>query len=465
MTLQASQFFCDKLCDDDIALRFVDEVKFAHSTDEATQNFAKMSGFTAKAGQVLLSPAESATDRFAYVGVGADAPHYSFGGSLAQNLPKGNSYYIDAAELNESELYNIALGWGMEQFASSDYKSDKAPKPAILVFPKIDKDKLLAELQAVFLIRHLVNLPANDMNPESLHAQAEALAKAHKCQFKAIVGNDLLKQNFPLIHAVGRASVYEPRLLEITHSPKDAKLSLTLVGKGVCFDSGGLDIKPSSGMLIMKKDMGGAAHVLGLAQMILQTGLPIRLRVLVAAVENAISADAFRPMDIITSRSGKSVEVGNTDAEGRLILADALTYACEDDTPDVLIDFATLTGAARVAVGTEIAAMFASQAETAAAVMEQSATTHDAVWQLPLHSGYRNLLTSNMADISSTGASGYAGAITAALFLKDFVLDDVNWLHFDIMAWNLRSRPAHPIGGEAMGIRAVYYYLQKLTKG
>ena len=297
------------------------------------------------------------------------------------------------------------------------------------------------------------------MGPKELAAAARKLAKTHKAQITVTSGDQLLKQNYPTIHAVGRAASDPPRLIDLrwgnVRHPK-----ITLVGKGVCFDSGGLDIKSSAGMRYMKKDMGGAAHALGIASMVMAAKLPIRLRVLIGAVENAISGNAYRPGDVIKTRQGLTVEVGNTDAEGRLVMSDCLTEACREK-PEAVLDFATLTGAARVALGTDLPALFSNNDGLAKDLLDASEKSVDPIWQLPLFDDYRGLLKSDIADLNNISTGGYGGAITAALFLQAFVDDKTPWAHFDLMAWNTQSRPGRPVGGEAMGLRAVYSMLEK----
>ncbi|EKD70228.1 MAG: hypothetical protein ACD_46C00595G0001 [uncultured bacterium] len=314
-------------------------------------------------------------------------------------------------------------------------------------------------VESIYYTRDLINMPTEEMGPSELAKSAENLAKNFGATCTQIVGEDLLKQNYPLIHTVGRASDDAPRLMDIRWG-KAAHPKLTLVGKGVCFDTGGLDIKPSSAMLLMKKDMGGAAHVLGLARMIMAANLPVQLRVLISAVENAVSGDAYRPGDVIKSRKGITVEVGNTDAEGRLVVADALTEAASE-SPDLLIDMTTLTGAARVALGTELPAVFANDDAIVDEVIKQGNLQSDVMWRMPLFAPYREHLNSQIADINNNSSDPYAGAISAALFLKEFVPDNIPWLHFDLMAWNTKPRPGRPQGGEAMCLRALFAYLAK----
>ena len=316
---------------------------------------------------------------------------------------------------------------------------------------------LMAE--AAELARDLINRPANDLGPDTYEKVIRDFAKSHGADVRSIVGDDLLAQNFPMIHTVGRASAQAPRLLDFTWGNQDAP-KVTLVGKGVIFDSGGLDIKPAANMLLMKKDMGGSANILGLAHAIMSAKLNVRLRVLIPVVENAISGSAFRPGDILPSRDGMSVEIGNTDAEGRLILADAITFA-DEEAPEVMIDMATLTGAARVAVGTELAALFSSDDEFAASMMAEGLPSADPLWRLPLWDNYDELLASQVADVNHISPGGFGGAITAALFLRRFVKNTKNWSHIDMMAWADKPRPGRPVGGTEQGQRAAYLALKK----
>jgi leucyl aminopeptidase len=305
----------------------------------------------------------------------------------------------------------------------------------------------------VFLTRDLINTPTNDMGPEAIEAAVRALAKRHKATVSVVKGDALLARNFPMIHAVGRASAEAPRLIDMRWGPKGAP-KVTLVGKGVAFDTGGLDIKPASSMLLMKKDMGGAANVLGLAHMVMAAGLKVSLRVLVPAVENSISANAFRPGDVLTSRKGITVEIGNTDAEGRLILADALAYA-DEEAPDLVLDMATLTGAARVALGPELPPFFTDDEALAAELTAAAVSEADPLWRLPLWNGYDQKYASKIADINNVNTDGFAGAIVAALFLRRFVRKAKSWAHFDVFGWSPVDRPHCPTGGEAQAIRAI----------
>lgn len=383
-----------------------------------------------------------------------DAPFV--GGDFSSALPAGN-YYL-ASKLSQQQQINIAISWGLGAYEFNAYKS-KTSEPKACLYVK--DEPVITQSQAVIdsinLTRTLINTPANDMMPQHLGEAADSLAKKFDSNCKQIIGDDLLTQNYPLIHAVGRASEHAPRLIDLRWG-KSEHPKLTLVGKGICFDSGGLDLKPANAMRYMKKDMGGAAQVLGLASLIMHANLPVRLRVLIPAAENAVSSNAFRPGDVIKSRAGLTVEIDNTDAEGRLVLADAISEAITEQ-PDLLVDFATLTGACRIAVGTEIAGYFCNQNELACELQALNSGV-DPVWQLPLHQDYAYMLESQVADVVNSASEPYAGASTAALFLQKFV-GDTPWLHFDVMAWNLRARAGRPKGGEAMGIRTLFTYLKQ----
>lgn len=369
-------------------------------------------------------------------------------------LPEG-AYQFDS---NDIHYQQYAIAWGLGAYQFTRYKKPSR-HPAKLYLPSGIAATVNNIVESIYLVRDCINTPTDDMGPSEFADVAKNIAQQYKASFTQIVGEDLLQQNYPCIYTVGRASDDAPRLLDLrwgdVRHPK-----VTLVGKGVCFDSGGLDIKPSAYMLLMKKDMAGGAHVLGLARMIMQAKLPICLRVLIPVVENVISGNAYRPGDIIKSRKGLTVEIGNTDAEGRVVLSDALTEAVSEQ-PDMLIDISTLTGAARVALGTEISAVFSNNDSLVSEVIKQGENANDPIWRLPLFAAYREHLNSSIADINNNSSESYAGAISAALFLKEFVPDEVPWLHFDLMAWNTRTRPGRPQGGEAMALRALFGYLQK----
>jgi len=419
------------------------------------KNWILAVGFKADFGTICLLP--DAAGKLTQVLCGAkDTKDFWCVGSLSTSLPEG-LYTFNFDEAADCENYAIAWGLGAYQFTR--YKKP-TKKIAQLVLPKNYNSELINNLvESIYFVRDLINTPTEDMGPSELGDAAVTLAKQYKATIKQLVGDQLLKNNFPAIHTVGRASDDEPRLLDLRWGNKKHP-KVTLVGKGVCFDTGGLDIKPSAGMLLMKKDMAGAAHVLGLARMIMQAKLPVQLRVLIPAVENAISGNAYRPGDIIKSRKGLTIEIGNTDAEGRLVLADALTEAVSEK-PKLLIDMSTLTGAARIAVGTDISALFANNDSLAHDIIRHGEIKQDPIWRLPLYAAYREALNSSIADINNAGADSYAGATTAALFLKEFVPDDIPWAHFDIMAWNLKPRPGRPQGGEAMGLRALFSYIEE----
>ncbi|WIW87216.1 leucyl aminopeptidase family protein [Sphingobium sp. V4] len=375
---------------------------------------------------------------------------------LAETLPEG------CYRLAEGTPGAAALGWLTAQYRFDRYRKDEASTgPRILLTGGVAQiDPVVQLATAVALVRDLVNTPAADMGPPDLEAAVEKVARSFGAAVSVTRG-DALEQGYPMIHAVGKAADkgFAPRLIELTWGDP-AHPRVALVGKGICFDSGGLDIKPSSGMRLMKKDMGGAAHALGLAQLVMAARLPVRLHLLIAAAENAISGNAFRPGDILRTRKGLTVEIGNTDAEGRLVLGDALTRAGEEK-PELLIDFATLTGAARVAVGPDLPALFANDDGVAAEMAALGAEIDDPTWRLPLWDGYADMLKSDVADINNAGEGGFAGAITAALFLKRFVPEDTPWLHLDTFAWRPSGKPGRPKGGEALGMRAAFRLLQR----
>jgi len=375
---------------------------------------------------------------------------------LSETLPEGVYRLADGA------VGAAALGWLTAQYRFDRYRREDAPVGGrTLLTGDVAQIAPMVQLaQAVALVRDLVNTPAADMGPPDLEAAVEKVAAAFGAKVTTTRG-DALEQGYPMIHAVGKAADkgFAPRLIELTWGDPAAP-RIAVVGKGICFDSGGLDIKPSSGMRLMKKDMGGAAHALALAQLIMAARLPVRLHLLIPAAENAIAGNAFRPGDVLRTRKGLSVEIGNTDAEGRLVLGDALTRAGEEK-PELVVDFATLTGAARVAVGPDLPALFANDDALAADMAAAGAAVDDPTWRLPLWDGYADMLKSDVADINNAGEGGFAGAITAALFLKRFVPDDTPWLHLDTFAWRPASKPGRPKGGEALGLRAVFRMMQQ----
>lgn len=376
-------------------------------------------------------------------------------GALPLSLPTGNYHFVNA----ETTYVNYAIAWGLGAYQFTRYKTP-ARQSAVLVLPADKSAEINNMVESTYLVRDCINTPTDDMGPSELAGVMKKLAAEYGAAFSEIVGDDLLRQNFASIHTVGRASDDAPRLLDMRWG-NPAHKKVTLVGKGVCFDTGGLDIKASQYMLLMKKDMGGAAHVLGLARMIMDAKLPVCLRVLIPAVENSISGNAYRPGDVIKSRKGLTIEIGNTDAEGRVVLADALTEAVSEN-PDLLIDIATLTGAARVALGTDVPVVFSNNDQLVNDVIASGDKLLDPMWRLPLYAPYRESLNSTIADINNNSSDSYAGAITAALFLKEFVPDTTPWLHFDLMAWNVRGRPGRPQGGEAMALRGLFEYMRSM---
>lgn len=425
--------------------------------NQVTKNWVKANGFKAKSGQVCLMSDEAGNLSRVFFGIKTLDDLIEFG-ALPTKLNEG--IYRIEADLSSAQQLMIASAWGLASYRFGYYKEQPEFGCQLLLDDGLDADYLEALVDSVFLVRDLINTPTEDMGPAELAMTAQKVADDFGANYRNIVGNDLLTENYPTIHAVGRASAQEPRLIDFSWGDEDHP-KITLVGKGVCFDSGGLNLKPSSGMRQMKKDMAGAANVLGLARLIMATKLPVRLRVLIPAVENAVSSNSYRPGDVIKTRKGLTVEVTNTDAEGRLVLCDALTEAATEN-PELLINIATLTGAARVAVGTDISALFSHHDELANKLYAYGEQVSDPIWRLPMYAPYRSLLDSPIADLqnANTGSS-YGAAITAALYLSEFVPNEIPWVHFDIMAWNNSTTAARPEGGEAMAIRAIYKYLQE----
>ena len=420
------------------------------------RQFALANGFAAKPGAFLALP--DADGRIAQVLFGLDdAGARSCDpfrpGALPGLLPSGVYRFANAAQ--DTRLAALAFALGSYRFTR--YRKADVAEVRLVPPEDVNATEIAAIADAAMLARDLVNTPSNDMGPAELALAAQAVADRFGASFTCIVGEDLLQHNFPLIHAVGMASTRAPRLIELIWGDP-AHPKVTLVGKGVCFDSGGLDLKPSSGMLIMKKDMGGAANVLALAQMVMQAKLKLRLRVLIPAVENAVAGNAFRPLDIFPSRKGLSVEIGNTDAEGRLVLADALAYADEEE-PDLLIDMGTLTGAARVALGPDLPPFYTSDEALALDVARCAREENDPLWRMPLWPPYDAWLDSKIANLNNAPSGGFAGSITCALFLQRFVERAKSWLHLDIYAWTPSARSARPEGGECQAARAIFKLL------
>ena len=421
------------------------------------RQFALANGFKAKPGACLALP--DATGAIAQFIFGLDDEGAKFrdpfrAGQLPGLLPPG-LYHFANVEKEQAHLATLAFALGCYRFGR--YRKSEPPEVRLVPPDGVDIADVARMANAAALARDLINTPSNDMGPEQLAYAAQKLAQDFDAKFDCIIGDELARQNFPLIHAVGMASTRAPRLIDLTWGdPSHPRV--TLVGKGVCFDTGGLDLKPAGSMLLMKKDMGGAANVLALAQMVMDAKLKVRLRVLIPAVENAVAGNAFRPLDIFTSRKGLTVEIGNTDAEGRLVLADALALA-DEEKPDLLIDLGTLTGAARVALGPDLPPFYTNDESLAEALSTCAKQEHDPLWRLPLWPAYDSWLDSKVANINNAPSGGFAGSITCALFLQRFVEAAKSWVHVDIFGWTPSAKPGRPEGGECQAARAIYRLL------
>jgi len=425
--------------------------------EPAALAWARANFFDGEAGKVLAVPGEGGEIAAALFGIGREEGGFASlaAGTLSRTLPEGDWHFSNPP----ADPFGASVGLLLGSYSFLRY-GKKALRDIRFALPEgVDGARVRRIADGVFLARDLINTPTNDMEPPELEEAARVLAKTHKAQISVIKGDALLAKNFPMIHAVGRASAEAPRLIDFAWGPRNAP-KVTLVGKGVCFDTGGLDIKPSSNMLLMKKDMGGAANVLGLASMIMAAKLNVRLRVLIPAVENAISGNSFRPGDVLPSRKGITVEIGNTDAEGRLILADALALADEEE-PALLVDIATLTGAARVALGPDLPPFYTPHDGLAHELSAASEQVADPLWRMPLWKPYDSKLSSKVADMNNVTSDSFAGSITAALFLRRFVEKSPQWAHFDIFGWSPGDRPHCPTGGEAQAIRALEHVLVK----
>ncbi len=422
------------------------------------QKWLKAAGFRAKAGELCSLPDSNGELHGYAFGMAGQGWLYQLA-PLPAKLPAGD--YRLVSDWQPEQRLQAGLGWGLACYQFDLYRkpSKKMPSLALGNDIALDTERLLS---AQVLVRDLINTPTEDLGPAQLADAMQVEADNFGASMSVVHGVDLLSKNFPAIHAVGRASDREPRLLIMEWGEDDHPL-LALCGKGVCFDTGGLNLKPGSGMGLMKKDMGGGAHVLALARLIMQAQLPVRLLVLIPAVENSVSGNAYRPGDVISTRQGLSIEIGNTDAEGRVVLADALTYACESN-PDLVMDFATLTGAARVALGTDLPPIFSNDVSIAYEITTAGEHEEDPLWVMPLYQPYKKLLKSQIADLNNVSKSAYGGCITAALFLEHFVTEETDWVHIDTFGWNQTSRPGRPVGGEALGLRAVFRYLKKRYK-
>ena len=412
-------------------------------------------GFKAEPGTFAFLPGKGGRPSAVLAAPVEGESVWAFAG-LPMALPEG-TYVLDPE--GSDSATEAALGWALGSYAFTKYKKPKR-SPAILVWPtKADQREVEHLAQGVFLARDLINTPAEDMGPEHLADAVLAVAKRHAAATRVIVGDDLLEQNYPTIHIVGRASSRAPRLIDMRWGEEGAP-KVTLVGKGVCFDTGGLDLKPRDAMLNMKKDMGGAAVMLGLASALMAAKTPIRLRLLIPAVENSVAGNAYRPLDIVRTRVGKTVEIGNTDAEGRLVLCDALAEA-DSERPDLLLDCATLTGAARIALGAELQALYCDDDAVADGLLKAGTEVGDPLWRMPIWRPYRQNIDGKCADLNNVAQGPFAGSIIGALYLAEFVSTSTSWAHLDIMAANLVSRPGRPEGGEATGMRALYAYIRQ----
>jgi leucyl aminopeptidase len=423
-----------------------------------TQNSAASQSWIGKLGQILCVT-ENGLPIILAIGLGDAASRRRNRFGVVANIASLPEVILELIHQDIKIAQEFALGFLLSKYRFTRYAPNPSQKAELICPAGVDERQLQAIIEGEFLTRDLINTPANDMGPDELEAAARDLADEYGAQISVVTGQDLIAQNFPMIHAVGRASLRAPRLIDMTWGSTGPRL--TLVGKGVCFDTGGLNIKPGTSMGLMKKDMGGAAHVMGLAKMIMATNMPVQLRMLIPAVENAIGGDAFRPQDILTSRKGLTVEINNTDAEGRLVLADALALA-DETPPDLMICMATLTGAARVAVGPDIAPYFTKDASLSHSIATAASSIDDPVWQLPLHAPYEAMIEPGIADLDNAPAGGFAGATTAALFLHRFVTETTRFVHFDCYGWQPNAAPARPKGGVGQGTRALFQALPDL---
>ncbi|MEZ5923545.1 MAG: leucyl aminopeptidase family protein [Hyphomicrobiaceae bacterium] len=434
--------------------------ELAKTLEPAAQRFAEASGFDGSPGKLVLLPAAVGGLSAAVFGLadGEEGDGPLAAGQLPGLLPPGD-YRLEGTAAADAEA---ALGWVLGAYAFDRYKSKRSDKLRRLALTKeIDRGRVLSMARAVYLGRDLINTPANDLGPEELEAAARTLARSCKAEVSSIVGDRLLAENFPMLHAVGRASARAPRLVDLRWG-KASHRTVTLVGKGICFDTGGLNIKTGDSMSLMKKDMGGAATALALAAMIMEAKLPVRLRVLLAIAENAIAGNAFRPGDILKSRNGMTVEIGNTDAEGRLVLADAMALGGEE-TPDIMLTFATLTGAARVALGPDLPPFYCTDDAIADRIIAAGRAVDDPVWRMPFWQPYDQLLKSQIADVNHISGGPHAGSVTAAMFLKRFAPKGTVYGHFDVFCWVPRAKPGRPVGGEPQAARAVFHALERMV--
>jgi leucyl aminopeptidase len=419
--------------------------KMREQLSASTKKWASVQGFSGLPGTSLQIPKADGSISEVFVGSNKISDGFAIV-RVCRQLPAGTYIFENSPKL-------VELAWCLDAYAFDRYKTRPRDLPRLVCSEAVNYEAVISQANATFLVRDLINTPSNDMGPDELEAAARKVALHHKAKI-AVISGAALQRGFPMVHDVGKASPRHPRLIDFSWGKPGAP-KVTLVGKGVCFDTGGLDIKPASGMALMKKDMGGAANVLGLAQMIMDAKLPVRLRVIIPAVENSIAGNAFRPGDVLQSRKGLTIEIGNTDAEGRLVLGDALCLA-DEQSPDLLIDMATLTGAARVALGPDLPPFYTTDEELASDIAKHSEQQRDPLWRLPFWEPYYSLFESPVADMNNSSDSGFAGSITAALFLKRFVEKARAYVHLDVYGWTPTARPGNPKGGEAQGIRALF---------
>jgi leucyl aminopeptidase len=431
-----------------------DVALWAGQQSDRIRTWVEASTFKGNIGTALMIPDDAGHPAMALVGYGTPASRKRDRFTLAAALSKlaPGTYRIENG-IDADHLEQESLGWLLASYSFNRYKDHPKEHPSLVTPEGVDADRVSIMAEAEFLTRDLINTPASDMGPAELESAARGLADKHKAKITVITGDALLKENFPMIHTVGRASDRAPRLIDMSWGNRGPKI--TLVGKGVCFDTGGLNLKPGSSMGLMKKDMGGAANVLGLAHMIMASGLEMRLRVLIPAVENSVSGNSFRPQDILTSRKGLTVEINNTDAEGRLVLADALALASEGE-PNLIVSMATLTGAARVAVGPDLAPYYTDDDVAATSLDLAARRMADPVWRMPFHEPYEATIEPGIADLDNAPKGGFAGSITAALFLRRFVNAQDRYIHFDIYGWQPSAAPGRPKGGALQGARALF---------
>ena len=421
-------------------------------------------GFEAKKSEYRLIPGQNGKIKEIVVGFDELDPYCL--SDLSKILPEGDYYF--QSRLPKDILWHMSLGWGLSNYQFKNKKSELSGRARLVIPSQISSQKLKAFLDSIFWIRDLINMPSTDLTPEKLAENAKEMAQSFGAESKIYVGKELIEQNYPLIYAVGKGSVHKPTFTMIEWGNKEHP-KLSLIGKGVTFDTGGVNIKPDSAMRLMKKDMGGAAHALGLGRLIMALDLPIHLQILIPSAENAVSGNAYKPLDVLNSRKGLTIEIGHTDAEGRLVLADALFESAQHN-PELVIDFATLTGAIRVALGPELPGFFTNNSNIGEEIMRIGEKMHDPLWQMPLFKPYRKWILGRNADLCNVASGSlsseipHAGAITAALFLQEFIPQNADWVHVDFSAWNYGSKPAHPEGGEAMALQSLFAYLEKRFK-